>query len=276
MPARRTAAAGAARVPEAHWPTADEAARSRLFSPSPRPVTATTRTWVPAMVPWRATDDGFVTPRRARLVRPLRRRAPGVLVVEATGIRDVPSGPAAAHRPRPLRRRPARPGRTVRERAAAAARGCSCSSSTSSSIRRRPSGEVLRALPAVTDAPPRRRCANASAPWRSPTRRVREHARRAATTTRCARAHTARVDRDSRSATASASPTCTCRTCASCRACCRPVRRRRRARARGRLRRRRAALRARLHDGVVPVADERARPTATAARRRLACGCRSR
>ncbi len=26
------------------------------------------RTWVPAMVPWRATEDGLVTPERARLV----------------------------------------------------------------------------------------------------------------------------------------------------------------------------------------------------------------
>ena len=45
------------------------------------------------MVPWRATDDGFVTPRRDRLVRRFAEGKPGVIVVEATGIRDVPSGP---------------------------------------------------------------------------------------------------------------------------------------------------------------------------------------
>ena len=39
------------------------------------------------------TEDGFVTRRRARLVRALRARAAGAIVVEATGIRDMPSGP---------------------------------------------------------------------------------------------------------------------------------------------------------------------------------------
>jgi len=46
----------------AAWPTVDEAARSRWFSPlrSGR-LQLEERTWVPAMVPWRATDDGMVT-----------------------------------------------------------------------------------------------------------------------------------------------------------------------------------------------------------------------
>lgn len=44
------------------WPTADEAARSRWFSPVRiGPLTLEQRTWVPAMVPWRATEDGVVT-----------------------------------------------------------------------------------------------------------------------------------------------------------------------------------------------------------------------
>jgi 2,4-dienoyl-CoA reductase-like NADH-dependent reductase (Old Yellow Enzyme family) len=44
------------------WPTAAEAAASRLFSPiRVGPVVLAQRTWVPAMVPWRATDEGFVT-----------------------------------------------------------------------------------------------------------------------------------------------------------------------------------------------------------------------
>jgi len=45
------------------------------------------------MVPWRATDDGFVTPQVLDWYRRFADGRPGVLVVEATGIRDVPSGP---------------------------------------------------------------------------------------------------------------------------------------------------------------------------------------
>ena len=51
------------------------------------------RTWVPAMVPWRATDDGFVTPENLDWYRRFAKGRPGVLVVEATGVRDIPSGP---------------------------------------------------------------------------------------------------------------------------------------------------------------------------------------
>ena len=79
----------------ARWPTREEAARSRWFSPVRlgAHVTAATRTWVPAMVPWRATDDGYVTEDVLDWYRRFARGRPGVLVVEATGIRDVPSGP---------------------------------------------------------------------------------------------------------------------------------------------------------------------------------------
>ena len=46
----------------ARWPTAGEAARSRWFSPlTAGRLELRERTWVPAMVPWRATDDGVVT-----------------------------------------------------------------------------------------------------------------------------------------------------------------------------------------------------------------------
>src|SRR5262245_29828252 len=46
----------------AAWPTAEQAASARLFQPMALGArTARQRTWVPAMVPWRATDDGFVT-----------------------------------------------------------------------------------------------------------------------------------------------------------------------------------------------------------------------
>ena len=45
------------------------------------------------MVPWRATDDGFVTQQNLDWYRRFAEGRPGVLVVEATGVRDIPSGP---------------------------------------------------------------------------------------------------------------------------------------------------------------------------------------
>ena len=81
-------------IPPARWPTREEAARSRLFSPlEVGPLRVRTRTWVPAMVPWRATEEGFVTPAVLDWYGRFADGRPGALVVEATGIRDVPSGP---------------------------------------------------------------------------------------------------------------------------------------------------------------------------------------
>ena len=45
------------------------------------------------MVPWRATEDGCVTPAVLDWYARFARGRPGVLVVEATGIRDIKSGP---------------------------------------------------------------------------------------------------------------------------------------------------------------------------------------
>jgi 2,4-dienoyl-CoA reductase-like NADH-dependent reductase (Old Yellow Enzyme family) len=45
------------------------------------------------MVPWRATEDGFVTDANLAWYARFAAGRPGVLVAEATGIRDVPSGP---------------------------------------------------------------------------------------------------------------------------------------------------------------------------------------
>jgi 2,4-dienoyl-CoA reductase-like NADH-dependent reductase (Old Yellow Enzyme family) len=78
----------------ARWPDAAEAAASRLF----RPLDAgrlhlADRTWVPAMVPWRATEEGFVTPDVLGWYERFAKGRPGAIVVEATGVRDVPSGP---------------------------------------------------------------------------------------------------------------------------------------------------------------------------------------
>jgi 2,4-dienoyl-CoA reductase-like NADH-dependent reductase (Old Yellow Enzyme family) len=76
------------------WPTRDEAARSRLFSPvAIGRMQLESRTWVPAMVPWRATEDGFVTDENLAWYERFARGRPGAIVVEATGIRDIPSGP---------------------------------------------------------------------------------------------------------------------------------------------------------------------------------------
>ena len=49
-------------IPDARWPTEAEAAASLWFSPTHiGRLAVEQRTWVPAMVPWRATEDGFVT-----------------------------------------------------------------------------------------------------------------------------------------------------------------------------------------------------------------------
>jgi 2,4-dienoyl-CoA reductase-like NADH-dependent reductase (Old Yellow Enzyme family) len=81
-------------LPPANWPTAEEASRALWFQPIRlNQLTARTRTWVPAMVPWRATPDGFVTDDVLQWYERFARGKPGVLVVEATGIRDIPSGP---------------------------------------------------------------------------------------------------------------------------------------------------------------------------------------
>lgn len=76
------------------WPTCEEAAASRLFSRvSIGPLALSSRTWVPAMVPWRATEQGFVTPDVLDWYRRFAAGRPAAIVVEATGIRDIPSGP---------------------------------------------------------------------------------------------------------------------------------------------------------------------------------------
>src|SRR5215813_4005459 len=79
---------------ETRWPSAEEAAASLLFSPiRVGRVTLESRTWVPAMVPWRATEQGFVTQDILDWYGRFAHGRPGALVVEATGIRDIPSGP---------------------------------------------------------------------------------------------------------------------------------------------------------------------------------------
>jgi len=74
---------------DAFWPTAEEAARSRWFSPlDTGRLHLEERTWVPAMVPWRATDDGMVTGDVLDWYERFAAGRPGAIVVEATGVRD--------------------------------------------------------------------------------------------------------------------------------------------------------------------------------------------
>ena len=75
-------------------PSADEADSALLFTPVKLgPLTLEQRTWVPAMVPWRATEDGFVTDDVLDWYERFASGQPGAIVIEATGIRDIPSGP---------------------------------------------------------------------------------------------------------------------------------------------------------------------------------------
>jgi 2,4-dienoyl-CoA reductase-like NADH-dependent reductase (Old Yellow Enzyme family) len=81
-------------LPQATWPSAEQAERSMLFRPIRiGRLEVLQRTWVPAMVPWRASEDGHVTPEVIAWYRRFAEGRPGVIVVEATGIRDIPSGP---------------------------------------------------------------------------------------------------------------------------------------------------------------------------------------
>ncbi|HSE68221.1 MAG TPA: hypothetical protein VLB12_14635 [Gemmatimonadales bacterium] len=81
-------------IPAARWPSEAEAAGSRWFSPVRiGPLTLEQRTWVPAMVPWRATEEGDVTPEVLAWYERFARGRPGAIVVEATGVRDIRSGP---------------------------------------------------------------------------------------------------------------------------------------------------------------------------------------
>jgi 2,4-dienoyl-CoA reductase-like NADH-dependent reductase (Old Yellow Enzyme family) len=79
---------------DAPWPSSPQAEQSQLFQPiMVGSVRLASRTWVPAMVPWRASEDGDVTPAVLAWYERFARGRPAALVVEATGVRDVASGP---------------------------------------------------------------------------------------------------------------------------------------------------------------------------------------
>jgi dimethylglycine catabolism A len=81
-------------LPETQWPTRTAATQSLLFREiKVGRLVLNQRTWVPAMVPWRASDDGEVTQKLIEWYARFAEGKPGALVIEATGIRDIPSGP---------------------------------------------------------------------------------------------------------------------------------------------------------------------------------------
>jgi 2,4-dienoyl-CoA reductase-like NADH-dependent reductase (Old Yellow Enzyme family) len=82
------------KLPEGNWPTAEQARDSLWFSPlQVGNLSLKQRTWIPAMVPWRSNEEGEVTQDVLDYYERYALGFPGVLVVEATGVRDIPSGP---------------------------------------------------------------------------------------------------------------------------------------------------------------------------------------
>lgn len=70
--------------------------RELLFEPFPigrGGAVLPNRIWLPAMVTWRGTDDGHVTPAVREIYRRYAEGGAGMIVLEATGVRDVASGP---------------------------------------------------------------------------------------------------------------------------------------------------------------------------------------
>lgn len=81
-------------LPEGKWPSLAEAGQSLWFSPlRVGNLNLEQRTWIPAMVPWRSNEEGEVTQDVLDYYERYALGFPGVLVVEATGVRDIPSGP---------------------------------------------------------------------------------------------------------------------------------------------------------------------------------------
>ncbi len=245
--------------PAAQWPTAEEAAASPLFTPIAL-----------AMVPWRATDEGFVTPAVIDWYRRFAEGRPGVIVVEATGIRDVPSGPL-------LRIGHDRFVPGLRQLTRRGARGVGRHALVFIqlidflSIKRRPPRDKFleRFLEIDEGLRARDRAATLGDRLHAHGGIRGARARSSGSTRRAARAALAprpRVDGDGLSRARDRRAPAARRGAPSRPA--RSVRGCRRARRRSGLRRRRAPLRARVHDGVVPLAHEHARPTATAARSR--------
>jgi 2,4-dienoyl-CoA reductase-like NADH-dependent reductase (Old Yellow Enzyme family) len=79
-----------------HTAVAGERAASLLFTPlsiGRGGLVLPNRIWLPAMVTWRGTEDGFVTPSVREIYLRYAHGGAGMIVLEATGVRDVASGP---------------------------------------------------------------------------------------------------------------------------------------------------------------------------------------
>jgi len=77
-------------------PSQSSRSPSLLFTPFPigkGGLVLPNRIWLPAMVTWRGTEDGHVTPAVREIYLRYARGGAGMIVLEATGIRDVRSGP---------------------------------------------------------------------------------------------------------------------------------------------------------------------------------------
>lgn len=71
-------------------------ARALVFQPFPigrGRVVLPNRIWLPAMVTWRGTEDGFVTDSVREIYLRYAQGGAGMIVLEAIGVRDVASGP---------------------------------------------------------------------------------------------------------------------------------------------------------------------------------------
>ena len=76
------------------WPTREQALSSQVFKAIDLgPIKLDQRTWIPAMVPWRSNEAGEVTEDVIQWYERFAKGQPGAIVIEATGIRDIPSGP---------------------------------------------------------------------------------------------------------------------------------------------------------------------------------------
>jgi 2,4-dienoyl-CoA reductase-like NADH-dependent reductase (Old Yellow Enzyme family) len=78
------------------WRVDPERGRSLVFQPFPigrNGLVLPNRIWLPAMVTWRGTEDGFVTPSVREIYLRYALGGAGTIVLEAIGIRDVASGP---------------------------------------------------------------------------------------------------------------------------------------------------------------------------------------
>jgi 2,4-dienoyl-CoA reductase-like NADH-dependent reductase (Old Yellow Enzyme family) len=81
-------------LPAGDWPTLEQARNSLWFKPlRAGNLSLEQRTWIPAMVPWRSNQEGEVTQDVLDYYERYALGFPGALVVEATGVRDIPSGP---------------------------------------------------------------------------------------------------------------------------------------------------------------------------------------